>query len=78
MILAGIRTSVVISIGTATIGSTVGAVTLGTPIIDGLVGDKLPYVIEGAVVVALFAIVADMAFERLDRFLRRHAGEAAR
>jgi osmoprotectant transport system permease protein len=71
-ILAGIRTSVVISIGTATIGSTVGAVTLGTPIIDGLVGDKLPYVIEGALVVALFAILTDMAFERLDRRLKRH------
>ena len=49
VILAGIGVSVVIAIGTATIGSTVGAVTLGTPIIDGLVGDKLPYVIEGAV-----------------------------
>ncbi len=51
VILAGMRLSVVINIGTATIGSTVGAVTLGTPIISGLVGDKLPYVIEGAAVV---------------------------
>ncbi len=69
VILAGIRVSVVINIGTATIGSTVGAVTLGTPIIDGLVGDKLPYVIEGAAVVALFAVLADMAFERIGRRL---------
>ncbi|MGH7087989.1 MAG: ABC transporter permease [Stellaceae bacterium] len=66
-ILAGIRTMVAITIGTATIGSTVGAVTLGTPIIDGLVAGKLPYVIEGAVVVGLFAILADMALERLER-----------
>jgi osmoprotectant transport system permease protein len=73
LILAGIRTSVVINIGTATIGSTVGAVTLGTPIIDGLVGDKLPYVIEGASVVGLFAIVTDLAFERIDRRLRVRA-----
>jgi osmoprotectant transport system permease protein len=78
VILAGVRTSVVIAVGTATIGSTVGAVTLGTPIIDGLVGDKLPYVIEGAVVVALFAIAIDLGFERLDRLFRRHAGERAR
>src|SRR5487761_1190769 len=70
VILAGIRVSVVIGIGTATIGSTVGAVTLGTPIIDGLVGDKLPYVIEGALVVALLAILTDMLFERIDRRLR--------
>lgn len=69
VILAGIRVSVVIGIGTATIGSTVGAVTLGTPIIDGLVGDKLPYVIEGAAVVAFFAVLADMGFERIGRRL---------
>lgn len=72
VILAGIRVSVAIAIGTATIGSTVGALTLGTPIFDGLVADKLPFVIEGAVLVALFAILTDMLFARLDRLLRRH------
>lgn len=72
-ILAGIRTSVIVNIGTAAIGSTVGAITLGTPIIDGLVADKLPYVLQGAVVVGVFAILTDQAFERLDRYLRRHA-----
>lgn len=71
-ILAGIRTSVIVNIGTAAIGSAVGAITLGTPIIDGLVADKLPYVIQGAVVVGAFAILTDQAFERVDRYLRRH------
>ena len=71
VILAGIRVSVTIAIGTATIGSTVGALTLGTPIFDGLVANKLPFVIEGAVLVALFAILTDMLFARLDRRLRR-------
>ena len=70
IIIAGIRTSVIISIGTATIGSTVGAVTLGTPIISGLVGEKTPYVVQGAIVVGLFAVLTDMAFERLERRLR--------
>ena len=69
--LAGIRVSVTIAIGTATIGSTVGALTLGTPIFDGLAGNKLPFVIQGAVLVALFAILADMLFARLERRLRR-------
>ena len=73
VILAGIRVSVTIAIGTATIGSTVGALTLGTPIFDGLVANKLPFVIEGAVLVALFAILTDMLFGRLDRWLRRGA-----
>jgi osmoprotectant transport system permease protein len=66
VILAGIRVSVTIGIGTATIGSTVGALTLGTPIFDGLVADKLPFVLQGAVLVALFAILTDLAFARLD------------
>lgn len=78
VILAGIRVSVTIAIGTATIGSTVGALTLGTPIFDGLVANKLPFVIEGAVLVALFAILTDMLFARLDRRLRRHTGEGGR
>jgi osmoprotectant transport system permease protein len=72
VVLGGIRVSVTIAIGTATIGSTVGALTLGTPIFDGLVANKLPFVIQGAVLVALFAILTDMLFARLDRRLRRH------
>jgi osmoprotectant transport system permease protein len=69
-ILAGIRVSVTIAIGTATIGSTVGALTLGTPIFDGLAANKLPFVIQGAVLVALFAILTDMIFARIERRLR--------
>ena len=69
-ILAGVRVSVTIAIGTATIGSTVGALTLGTPIFDGLAGNNLPYVIQGAVLVALFAILTDMLFARLEAWLR--------
>jgi osmoprotectant transport system permease protein len=74
-ILAGVRVSVTIAIGTATIGSTVGALTLGTPIFDGLAANKLPYVIQGAVLVALFAIVTDMALARLERRLSGFPGE---
>jgi osmoprotectant transport system permease protein len=69
--LAGIRIAVTVGIGTATIGSTVGALTLGTPIFDGLAGNKLPFVIQGAALVALFAIVTDLAFAALDRRIGR-------
>jgi osmoprotectant transport system permease protein len=72
VILAGVRTSVVINIGTAALGATVGADTLGTPIIDGLVVDKLAYVIQGGVAVALMAVVTDLAFERLQRRVTRY------
>lgn len=71
VILSGIRIAVTIAIGTATIGSTVGALTLGTPIFNGLVADKLPFVIEGAILVALFAIATDLCFAALDSWLRR-------
>ena len=74
VILSGIRVSVTIAIGTATIGSTVGALTLGTPIFIGLVADKLPFVIEGAVLVGLFAIVTDLSFAALERWLRSEQG----
>lgn len=67
MILAGIRISVMINIGTATIGSTVGAKSLGTPIIAGLVNHNVAYVIQGAVLVALLAVITDKGFEVLIR-----------
>ena len=72
VILAGVRTSVIINIGTATIASTVGANTLGTPIIIGLSGFNTAYILQGAVLVALAAIVVDRGFERLTHYLSRH------
>jgi len=70
VILAGIRVSVTVGIGTATIGSTVGALTLGTPIFDGIGGNKVPFILQGAMLVALFAIVTDMAFARMEAWLQ--------
>ena len=65
VIVAGVRTSVIINIGTAAIASTVGAKTLGSPIIIGLSGFNTAYVIQGALLVGLLAVVTDLAFERL-------------
>ena len=65
--VAGLRTSVIINIGTAAIASTVGAKTLGSPIIVGLSGFNTAYVLQGAVLVGLLAVVVDMAFERVAR-----------
>lgn len=67
VIIAGVRTSVIINIGTAAIASTVGAKSLGSPIIIGLSGFNTAYVIQGAVLVALLALVVDRLFERLQR-----------
>lgn len=73
VILAGIRTSVIINIGTATIASTVGATTLGSPVIIGLSGFNTAYIIQGALLVALLALVTDRLFERLLQRLKKHA-----
>jgi osmoprotectant transport system permease protein len=71
VILAGIRTSVIIAIGTATIGSTVGALTLGSPIIEGLTGSNTAYVLQGTVMVGALAIATDRLFTALETRLRR-------
>lgn len=63
--LSGVRTSVIINIGTAAIASTVGAKTLGSPIIVGLSGFNTAYVVQGALLVALLAVTVDMLFEKL-------------
>ena len=71
VLLAGVRSSVIINIGTAAVASTVGAKTLGSPIIVGLSGFNTAYVIQGALVVGLLAVVTDLAFERIGRRLGR-------
>lgn len=65
VVLSGIRTSVIINVGTAAIASTVGVRTLGSPIIIGMAGFNTAYVIQGAVLVALLAMTVDLAFEHL-------------
>lgn len=71
VILAGVRTSVIINIGTASIASTVGANTLGSPIIIGLSGFNTAWILQGATLVALAAIIVDRGFERLQQVLTR-------
>ncbi len=71
VVLSGMRTSVIVNLGTATIASTVGAKTLGSPIIVGLSGFNTAYVLQGAILVGGLAIVTDMAFARLARHLDR-------
>jgi osmoprotectant transport system permease protein len=67
--LSGVRLSTIINIGTATVASTVGAKSLGTPIVVGLSGFNTAYVIQGAVLVGLLAVTVDVAFDRLGRWL---------
>ncbi|WP_315852748.1 MULTISPECIES: ABC transporter permease [Pseudomonas] len=67
VILAGIRTSVTINIATAAIGSTIGASTLGDPVISGLVTGNTAFILQGAILIGLLAVAVDSLFEQLQR-----------
>ncbi|MEO1960664.1 MAG: ABC transporter permease, partial [Paracoccus sp. (in: a-proteobacteria)] len=71
VILTGIRLSVVISLGTATIGSTVAARTLGEVIISGLLTNNTAYVLQGGLIVGLFAVLIYDAMVQLETRLSR-------
>ena len=66
IIISGIRTSLIISIGTATIGSTVASKGLGEVIIAGLLTDNMAFILQGGILVALIAIITDQAFLKLE------------
>jgi osmoprotectant transport system permease protein len=66
-ILAGIKTSAVINVGTATIAALIGAGGLGEPIISGLNLNDNATILTGAIPAALLAIVVQLAFDLLDR-----------
>jgi osmoprotectant transport system permease protein len=70
VILAGIRTATIITIGVATIAAAIGAGGLGTFIFRGvaLVNDAL--LLAGAIPAALLAILADFLLGLVERRLR--------
>jgi len=57
LILEGVRLSLVINVGTATLGSTVAARGLGEVIIAGLLSNNTAFVLQGGLVTALIAIL---------------------
>jgi osmoprotectant transport system permease protein len=67
VIMAGIRTSVVINVGTATVGAIAGAGGFGSPIVAGLVRENPAFVLEGAVSAALLAFLLDQLLAWAER-----------
>jgi len=74
VILAGIRLSVVISLATATIGSTVAAKTLGEVIIAGLQSNNIAFVLQGGLIVGALAVLIYDGLSAIERVLARRAG----
>ncbi|OFW40397.1 MAG: amino acid ABC transporter permease, partial [Acidobacteria bacterium RIFCSPLOWO2_12_FULL_60_22] len=68
-ILAGIKTSAVINVGTATLGALIGAGGYGQPIFTGIRLDDTGLILQGAVPAALLALLAQGMFEIFERVL---------
>jgi osmoprotectant transport system permease protein len=68
-VIAGIRTAAVISIGTATLAAFIGAGGLGDPIVTGLALNDSSMILEGALPAAGLAILTELAFTGLERWL---------
>jgi osmoprotectant transport system substrate-binding protein/osmoprotectant transport system permease protein len=69
MLLAGVKTATIVSIGTATLAALVGAGGYGAPIVSGLSLNDVPTILTGAIPAALMAWLAHGAFEILGKVL---------
>ncbi len=67
VILAGIKTCAVISIGTATLAAFIGAGGLGEPIVTGLALNDTRIILRGAIPAALLAIATEYGFAWVER-----------
>jgi osmoprotectant transport system permease protein len=68
-IFAGVRTSAVITVGTATLGALIGAGGYGQPILTGIRLASVPLILEGAIPAALLALAVERAFDVAERLL---------
>jgi osmoprotectant transport system permease protein len=71
LILEGVRLSLVINVGTATIGSTVAAKGLGEVIIAGLLSDNTAFILQGGLVTGLMAILLYDAMAAVEKRILR-------
>jgi osmoprotectant transport system permease protein len=68
-ILAGIKTSAVINVGTATLAALIGAGGYGQPILTGIRLDDTGLILQGAVPAAVLALLVQGVFELVERRL---------
>ena len=66
-ILAGVKTSAIISVGTATLAALIGVGGLGEPIISGLNLNDYKTILQGAIPAALLALLVQFFFDGLER-----------
>ncbi len=62
-------------LGTATIGSTVAAKTLGEVIIAGLMSNNLAFILQGGLIVAALAVLIYDGLSAIERYTARRMGQ---
>ncbi|HEX6900718.1 MAG TPA: glycine betaine ABC transporter substrate-binding protein [Thermoanaerobaculia bacterium] len=70
VVLAGLRTAAVLTVGTATLAAFIGAGGLGEPIVTGLQLADSTMILSGAIPAALLALLVDALLGWLERALR--------
>lgn len=70
VILAGVRTAAVITVGAATLAAFVGAGGLGDPIVAGLALADMRLVMSGAIPAAVLALIVDGGLALMERWWR--------
>jgi len=70
LIMAGLRTSAVTVVATATLAALIGGGGLGRFIIDGRATNDIPMVVSGAVLVAILSILTEASFALVERAVR--------
>ena len=68
-ILAGIKTAAVMNVGFAALGALIGAGGYGQPILTGIRLDSMNLILQGAIPAAVLAIVVQLAFEVIERWV---------
>ena len=68
-ILAGVKTSSITAIGTATLAALIGAGGFGTPILAGLALNNYTTIMEGAIPVCLMAFLVQLLFQVMEKKL---------
>ncbi len=70
LIMAGLRTSAVTVVATATLAALIGGGGLGRFIIDGRATNDIPMVVSGAVLVAILSVLTEASFALVERAVR--------
>jgi osmoprotectant transport system permease protein len=77
VLMAGVRTAAVITVGTATLAAFIGAGGLGEPIVTGLQLANTGLILSGAIPAAALALLVDIGLAAVERALRPAGLEVA-